>query len=62
MGSEVHLTLVIFGGVVINYRRWIFVKQVLIGDVSNKLRGSLVMSLIAKIKQTMHNSGISFSL
>ena len=54
------MTLVIWG-VVVNCSGSIFVKQVLIGRVTIDWM-VIVMSLIAKIKQTTYKSGVSLSL
>ena len=59
-GAEVHLTLVMWGGG--NKLRWVGICDTSLNwDLSNRL-GVIVMSLIAKIKQTMHKLGISLSL
>ena len=60
-GSEFYLTAVIWEGVLINGSGLIFVKQVLIGGYLIDW-GVILLTLIAKIKQTMHKLGISLSL
>ena len=56
-GLEVHLTLVIWGGC--NKLKWVDICATSLNwGVSNRL-GDQVMSLIAKIKQTMHKLRMS---